>query len=163
MCELFFKKSGFTLIEVILVILILGIVISVGGTLMGFGFKGGFASKDSIYAASIARVSIERMSFDLLSARNATTTDLTPNANSITFVTTDDATVSYSLSGTNLMRNTKILANYVTALNFTYLDQVFATTVIATNVRCVVINMTVNYNSNIINLTSTVCPRNYAI
>lgn len=157
------KYNGVTLIEIIIVIVILSIVVSVGGVLLGFGFKGGFASKNSIYAASVARVAIERMGKDILNARSATAADLTPNANSITFVSSDGVSVTYALSGTNLMRNNKILANYVSALSFTYLNQLFTTTTTATEVRCVVINMTISYQGNISNLATTVCPRNYAL
>lgn len=159
----FKKYSAVTLIEIIIVIVILSIVVSVGGVLLGYGFKGGFASKDSIYAASVARVAIERMGKDILNARSATAADLTPNANSMTFISADGTSVSYSLSGTNLMRNSKTLANYVSALSFTYLNQLFATTTTATEVRCVVINMTISYQGNTSNLATTVCPRNYAL
>lgn len=157
------KQGGVTLIEIIVVIVILSIIISVGGVLMGFGFKGGFASKDSIYASSIGRVAIERMSHDILNARSATAADLTANANSIFFVMVDGKSVTYSLTGTDLMRNTKTLADYISALSFTYLDDSFLATTTATSVRCVVINMTINYQNNNTNLTTTVCPRNYSL
>lgn len=157
------KQLGVTLIEIIIVIVILSIIISVGGVLMGFGFKGGFASRNSIYAASIGRVAIERMGNDILNARSATAADLTPNANSIVFVMSDGTSVTYSLSGTDLMRNAKILTDYISALSFTYLDDSFLVTTTATSVRCVVINMTVSYQNNNANLTTTVCPRNYSL
>lgn len=165
MINAFFKKkqAGVTLIEIIIVIVILSIIISVGGVLLGFGFKGGFASKDSIYAASIGRVAIERMGNDILNARSATAADLTPNVNSMVFVMTDGTPVTYSLTGTDLMRNTKTLADYISALSFTYLDDSFLVTTTATSVRCVVINMTVNYQNNNANLTTTICPRNYSL
>jgi prepilin-type N-terminal cleavage/methylation domain-containing protein len=157
------KNNGVTLIEIIIVIVILSIIVSVGGVLLGSGFKGGFASRDSIYAATVGRVAIERMGNDILNARSATAADLTPNANSITFISVDGKSITYSLSGTNLMRNSKTLANYVSALSFTYLNQLFVATTTATEVRCIVINMTISYQGNTSNIATIVCPRNYAL
>lgn len=157
------KKQGFTLIEVIIVILILGVIVSVGGVLLGLGFRGGFASKDLVYAASMARVAIGRMGDDILNARSATAANLSLNSNSITFASNDGISISYSLSGTNLMRNSKILSKDIGALNFTYYDQIFSTTSIPSDVRCIQINMTVTYNNSTNNLTTLVCPRNFSL
>jgi prepilin-type N-terminal cleavage/methylation domain-containing protein len=156
-------SQGFTLIEIIIVIIILSIIISMGGVLLGLGFRGGFASKDDVYVTSMARTAMERMSRDLLSARDASTSDLTPNTNSITYTSNDGNSVTYALSGTNLMRNNKILSKNISALTFTYYDQTFASTTTTSDVRCIQINMTASYNNVSDNLQTLICPRNFSL
>lgn len=162
--KVFFQNNkGFTLFEVVIVIVILSVVISIGGVLLGVGFKGGFASKNSIYSASIGRVALKRMAADINNVHNASASGLTLGTNSFTFVLSDGNSVSYYLSGTDLMRNSKVLANDISALSFAYYDQVFSSTAIPANVRCIAINLTVSYQSNTNNLVTMVCPRNFAL
>lgn len=154
---------GTTLIEMIMVILVLSILISVGGVLLGVGFRGGFASTDSIYVASIARAAMEQMTSNLLEARYSGSSDLTIGTNSITFTNINGNSISFSRSGNNLMRNSKILSDYTTALTFTYLDENNSVTATPANVRCIGINASFAYNTGSVSLQSLVCPRNYSL
>lgn len=157
------NNKGFTLIEMLMVIVILSIILTVGGVLLGAGFSGGFATHEGTYSGSNARVAFERMSEELKEARSPTVGDLTPNANSITFTKIDGSTVTYSLSGTSLLRNSQVLADYETALTFTYLTSNNITTTDATQVRCIVISTTVSYKNTTLPLQTAVCPRNYVL
>ncbi|OGT96773.1 MAG: hypothetical protein A2298_04500 [Gammaproteobacteria bacterium RIFOXYB2_FULL_38_6] len=91
-----------------------------------------------------------------------TTDDLVMGANSITFSDVDGSTITYSLSGENLMRNSQALANHVTALSFTYQDADGAATAIAANVRYITVFITLMENKVTSSLQDTVFLRNVA-
>lgn len=66
----------------------------------------------------------------------------TTTASSFTFQYPTGTSITYSRTGTNVMRNSDILMNNVTALAFTYYDQAGNTTTTAANVRSVRIQLT---------------------
>lgn len=157
------RNRGATLIEMVIVIIILGIIFTTGTTLFDYAFKTGFIVKDEQQARSRARFALERMSDELRNARSATSADLSPQSNQITFTTNDGVSITYSIVGTDLMRNSQILAAGASNLSFTYLKEDNTTTVTASEVRCIVISITFTKNDSSVPLTSTVCPRNYAL
>lgn len=145
------RSSGFSLIELISVIVILGIVSAIGVKLLGGTVKAYFDGKGYIIADAQARVALTRMTRELHLIRSATATDLTVTPSTeITFKDTSGASIRYYLSGTSLMRNSQILADGVTNLSLTYLqrDGKTATTTV-TNVFYVILNFSTIYgNSN---------------
>ncbi len=155
------QLQGFTLIEMIIVIVILAIIFASGALLLRLGLTGGFSAQNNTANNANARAAFERMEDELKDARS--TGDLIPNTNSITFVKIDGTSVTYALSGGNLMRNSDILATNTASLAFTYLTATNTTTTIAAQVRCIVINATMTSNNVTLPLTTTVCPRNYVL
>jgi prepilin-type N-terminal cleavage/methylation domain-containing protein len=156
-------SGGFTLVEMILVIVIVGIILSIGAIFLTTGLKGNFATEDSVYTSYNARTALLRMGDDLKEARAATASDLSPSANSITFTTISGNTITYSLSGTNLMRNSQILASHTSALSFVYLTATNTTTSNPTLVRCIVVSTTTQYHNFTLPLQTVICPRNYVL
>lgn len=156
-------NKGFSLVEVVLVMVILGILLTTGSGLFQQAFETGFVTKDQQKARTQAQFALERMNDELKNARSATSSDLTPNASDITFVDDDGESIKYSISGTNLMRNSNILVSDISSLSFTYLKEDNSTTTTAADVRCIVISVTATKNISVVTMTTTVCPRNYLL
>ena len=114
--------SGVTLLEMVLVLVILGIIAALGSSFLSGGLNAYFTERDISNAAWQGRLALERITRDLRTVRSATAGDLTITpANQISFTNTAGTNVSYSLSGSTLMRNGQPLADGITALSFTYL------------------------------------------
>lgn len=155
------KRQGFTLIEIIIVMVLIGIL---GGAISPFIYS---LSKIVILEYSLggvntqARVAMERMSRELRVIRNNTSTDLTAASNAITFTTINGDTIGFSLSGSNLMRNSQILASNVSNLTFTYYDSNGATTTTVADMKFIRIDLTLTQNNSSANLNTVVYPRSW--
>src|SRR3989339_416718 len=154
------KKNflGFTILEVVVVIIIIGIVASVIGPILYISTKAANTQYEISNVTNEGRVAVLRIARELRMMR--TTDDLVMGANSITFSDVDGSTITYSLSGENLMRNSQALANHVTALSFTYQDADGAATAIAANVRYITVFITLMENKVTSSLQDTVFLRN---
>ncbi len=113
-------SNGFTLVELVVVIIISGILAAVGVQMLGKTLSSFIFSRDVTKGDWQARVALERLTRDLRMARSATSLTITP-ATAITFSDTDGNNVNYFLSGSSLMRNTQVLADNISNLQFTYL------------------------------------------
>lgn len=153
------KQRGFSLIEMVLVIVIVGIIASVGAQLMGTGFQLYFTGRDTLSVDAQARVALERMTRELRTVRPATSLTMTP-ATQITFTDETGTVVQYVLGGGNLMRNTEVLAGGVTGLGFVYLDSTGAVTATAAQVFYVSVQFTVTQGGMSSTYRATVSPRN---
>jgi hypothetical protein len=67
--------------------------------------------------------------------------------------------ITYSLSGTSLMRNTQPLADGIGSLTFAYLDRNEAVTSTLANIRYVTVTLTITSNGANYTLTDTLNPR----
>jgi hypothetical protein len=85
----------------------------------------------------------------------------TMTANALTFTDVDDAVVSFSLSGGNLLRGGDILVSGVAGLTFTYLDADGAVTAVAADVRTIRIEIVLTSGSQTIRLETAARVRNY--
>jgi prepilin-type N-terminal cleavage/methylation domain-containing protein len=113
------RLSGFTLIELVVVIMLIGILLSGSTNLLNQGFKSFFTGKDIINANWQGSIALERLARDLRSVRS--NTDITAAAaNSITFIDIDGNTITYQVSGGKLQRNTQYLADGVQSITFAY-------------------------------------------
>ena len=155
------KLQGFTLIEVIIVIVLMGIL---GGAIAPFIYS---LSQIVIVEYSLGgvntqtRVAMERMSRELRVIRSNTSTDLTAGASSISFNTINGDAISFSLSSTNLMRNSQILASNVSDITFTYYDSSGATTATVTDMKFIRVDLTLTENNISANLNTVVYPRSW--
>ncbi len=158
-------NKGITLIELLLVVVILGLVFSVGGAMIAEGFRATYTSRDIIDADWQARLALARITrdmrgmgipFDIVA--------MTPGGNPVNFVDSTGQTTTYSLSGTTLMRNSQALAIGVSALAFTYYDQNFAVITNAAQtslVRYIAISLTVTHGGTSRSFLTMVTPRNF--
>ncbi len=119
--------QGFTLIEFIAVMVVVGVIAVIGGNIFRGAFMAYFGSKDLVQADAQVKVALERMARELKDIRSASATDLpTFTASAITFVDVNGNTIAYALSGTTLNRTLNAgaaqpLADNISSLAFSYL------------------------------------------
>ncbi len=168
------RNRGFTLVEMVVVMVIIGIIASVGALVLKEVFSTFFAGEDINRGDWQGRVAMERMSRELRDIRFASAADLpTIGANTIRFFDVYGNDITYALSGTTLNRTqaptgAQPLADNVSALAFTYLDQTGTGTAVAANVYYIQVQATVTATatgttSTVFNATyrTTVKPRNF--
>jgi prepilin-type N-terminal cleavage/methylation domain-containing protein len=113
------KKNGFTLVEIIVSLVILGII----GAVVGMGIaniaKSYVASGANLDTAQKGTLVLSRLVKELSAVKSITTA----TASSITFTRTDTVTNTISVNGANLLlNNTDILTDQVNAFTLTYYD-----------------------------------------
>lgn len=150
--------SGATLVEMIAVIVIFGIVASVGVMVLGRSFESYQLTREVTNVDWHGRVALERLTRELREIRSATATDLgftaTP-ATELKFVDSAGNNVCFYLSGGRLMRSAdgptgtcgttlpQPLADNVSALNFYFYQGDGSDATLATNVYYITANFTV--------------------
>jgi prepilin-type N-terminal cleavage/methylation domain-containing protein len=113
--------SGFTLVEMVAVIVILGIVAAIGVPLILSAADALSFLTVRVDMAQSADVAMGRITQEIRRLRDAESID-TATSTQFRFFDADDTDIDYSLSGSNLMRNSDILASNVDSLTFTYYD-----------------------------------------
>lgn len=159
------KHKGFSLIELISVIVISAIVAGIIGSALSTGFFGYFLATSMNPLSNQATIAMTRMSNDLKHAVSFSSI----GASSVTF--RDAANNVYVYNNTSCGANTlcltlnggtpSTLLTGVTLLNFSYYASTLAVTTAAASVRAVTINLTVSgSNNNTVALINTIYPRN---
>jgi prepilin-type N-terminal cleavage/methylation domain-containing protein len=145
------KKStcGFSLVELVIVIAILSIVVAGVSQLLTVGFNSYFMGKNIISADWQGRVAIEKMTRDLHLVRSRNDIVMA-SSNSFSFISIDGSPISYSQVGSQLIRNTSVLAGGVQSLSFQYFDSTgsyLGASPVVTNIRYIVISLNVTSNN----------------
>ncbi len=155
--------KGFTLIEIVIVIVIMGIVAAIGSLIMSRGFSSYFTERDITSVDQQARLALERMTRELRLIRvTSSGPDISVmNTNLVTFTDNTATGITYTISAGQLTRNGVPLAANLTALNLSYLTSTGAATVNPAQVFYIQVALTVNQNSITTNFRSTVTPRNF--
>jgi prepilin-type N-terminal cleavage/methylation domain-containing protein len=131
-------QRGFTLIELVIVILVTGIIAAGASNLLYKGFLAYIEGKNISNVQYQSQLALMRMGIDLRNIRSSS--DITTATSSqLTFVDINGSTVSYSLSGGQLLRNSVALAPSVTSLSFTYYTSAGAATSTLTSIRYIVV------------------------
>lgn len=153
---------GFSLVELITVLVILGIVASAGALTMSRSFNAYFSGRDITRADWQGRLALERMTRDLREVRSPT--DITTmTATQITYTDIFGNAITYTLGGTTLTRNGTALAGNISALNLSYLQRNGQTTAAtAAQVYYITVQATVTSINNIsVIYHDTVKPRSF--
>ncbi|MDO8603296.1 MAG: prepilin-type N-terminal cleavage/methylation domain-containing protein [Candidatus Omnitrophota bacterium] len=163
-------KRGFTLIELIIVIVVIGIIAgAMGYILLGAVDAWTFKAKrnDLLWDA---RLAINRIGREIREIKNLTSVT-TASSSQFRFTNVNDNSITYSLSGASLNRTkdgaANILAQNVSSFSFTYYDSSgasIATPAVspsATNIRRVRINMTLTNGGQNFYAQSDGVPRNF--
>ncbi|MFC1666756.1 prepilin-type N-terminal cleavage/methylation domain-containing protein [Candidatus Omnitrophota bacterium] len=164
------KVNGFTLIELVIVIMIIGIITGVVGfvllgTVDAWTFK--FNRNDILWDG---RLAMNRMLREMREVKDLTSVT-TASSSQFRFINTDDIDITYSLSITDLNRTengvSNTLAEDVSSLAFTYFDSsgsAISTPTVSpseTDVRRVMVNLTLTKNGENVYLQSESVPRNF--
>jgi hypothetical protein len=153
--------------EMIVVIVLIGIVFSIGATLLGQIFTAYFTTRDIEDADWQGLIALERISRDLRELRTAADLNTTfPTANALSFTDRYGSLVEYSLNGTALVRSTDgtayTLADSIGGLSFAYLQsdgQTAATG--AANTSYITLRLQVTADNYSDTLRLTIQPRIY--
>src|SRR3989304_9709026 len=153
------KNRGFTLMEMVIVIIVTLILVPIAATILAQEFKIFYVGQNLANADWQGRVALDRMTRDIRAATSITTA----GANSIVFTNIDGVAVSYSRGGTNNTQliystasNPQILANNIAGLTFVYYGQDGITQAVGNSIRYITITLNiVNLNANF-NLTTAV-------
>lgn len=157
------SQKGFTLIELVMVIILLSIVAAIASKMLTQGLNALLTGQNVISANWQGQIAMERMSRDILLVRSPAAIT-TIAANNFAFTDMSNNTVSYSLSGTSLTLtqngNSEVLANGILSLTFSYFDRNGTSTATATLVRQIRISINVTQNNANYTLTTAIYPRN---
>jgi prepilin-type N-terminal cleavage/methylation domain-containing protein len=144
------KQKGFTLIEIIIVIIVVGIIIAGSSNLLSQGFRSYMATKSVIDTNWQNTVALETMTRDLRAIRSSS--DITAaNSTSITFNATTGNTVTYTINGASLGRTEQSsyqpVADNFSNLTLQYYDSSGATanTSNPSTIRYIIVNPDANY------------------
>jgi prepilin-type N-terminal cleavage/methylation domain-containing protein len=149
------KHQGFTLIEMVIVMIITGIITAASSIMLSAGFKNYFVAISTTGLNTRAGIAMMRMSKELQQA--ASISNMT--ATSVTFTTTGGSTITYSWSSPTITRtgvSSQTLNNEVTAFSLSYYQANFTTTATASAVRAITINATFSNTTATLPLINTV-------
>lgn len=155
---------GFTLVELILTMVIMSILFAFVGTIMYTGLKSYSLVSDRQNAISKARMALNLMADELVVISNPATDITSISSTSITFVSAEGESVTYSISSQNLMRDANILTDNVgTGTGFTYYTAGGGTTSTPSQVHRIKIDLAVNADASVhgvIRMTESIYLRN---
>ena len=123
---LVFSRKGFSLIELIMVIVVVGIISVAVAPIFFGGFQAFFTAKNFSGMNAQAELAMDRLAREIRGVDPSQDLDSAtlPTASQLKFRlyngTAQAAWVTYTLSGTNLMRNTDTLATGISSLAFSY-------------------------------------------
>jgi len=171
------QARGWTLIEVVMVLVILAIVVAVGGRMMSSMLRSYFAARDITSSDAQARVGFERMTRELRQIRTATAGDVDiASGIQIRFIDMDGNSVCYyrDVATSRLMRSAdgpssacgttlpQPLSDFVSSLNFYYYTSTLAATVPPpTSLSYITVKVGVQDNDVSDTLRATIHPRTF--
>jgi len=118
------QEAGYTLIELVLTIVLVGIIAAIVGTLLLQGTQALVAEDVRSNITSEARLAIERMIREIRTIRSPTDADIPSwTVSDLSFVDLDGAAIAYAVGGGTLTRNGVPLSADVSNLSFSYFQR----------------------------------------
>lgn len=153
------NESGFTLVEMVMVIVILGIIAATASTMLSNGFTAFLTGQNVTDADWQGRLAMERLEGDLRAVRSPS--DIaTATATQLIFTDMSGTSITYQLSGTTLMRNAQVLADGVGGLTFAYYDLNGSATAVLTSIRYISYSLNITQKGTNYTVATTIYPRN---
>src|SRR5689334_5144417 len=135
------REKGFTLIELIMVILIVSIISVVVGKTLYHSFQTFLTIQNITEADWTGYASLDRIANDIHRIRSAG--DITTiSSNNLVFTDISGTSVQFQLSGNSILRNSQTLVSGVSSLSFTYRDKNGSVTATPSSVRYITISVT---------------------
>jgi prepilin-type N-terminal cleavage/methylation domain-containing protein len=162
---LILRQLGFTLIELIVVIVVLGIVASMGAVVVRDGMLGYLSGRETTSADWQARLALERIARELRNVAAPGSASIDPascGSPGFSFVDITANQISYTLAGGSLQRNGQPLADTVTGLRFYCLQndgQTYST--VPSAVYYITVSMIVSTANTSAIYRTTVKPRSF--
>lgn len=159
-------EAGFTLVELVLVIVLLGIVSAVAAVPLMEGARIFTSGEVRADLNNQGRLAVERMAREIRMARSRTAADLPGccNAGTLSFVDLNGSAIAYTTAaGNTITRNgTALAAGDTVVLNFSYFQQDGSTpATLATQVWSIQIDLTVTKSGESQAYRVRVHPRNF--
>lgn len=140
------RAKGFTLIELIMVIVIMGVISVVIGRILFSSLQTFITSQNISDDDWQGLLSLNKFTNDVHNIRSANDI-LTVSASTFSFVDVTGNTVTYQLSGSSLLRGGITLASGVSSIAFSYYDKNYTVTATPTNVRYISFSTTQTQNN----------------
>jgi len=154
------RAKGFTLIELIFVIVLLGIISAIASKIISQGLNSYLTNKNIIDANWQGAIALERITRELHMIRSPT--DITTStASQLSFTDIAGTAISYSLSGTNLMQSGTVLADGASSLTFTYFNKNGVSTATPSTMRYIKIALNITKNNVIYTLSTAAYLRDF--
>ena len=121
MCKKTLNKNGFTLIEIIISLVLIGIIAAVVGMSSVHMVKSFLFSEKNVDTLLKGQIAVARMEKELNNVKKVSASSI----NSITFTSyrdTDPKTRTINVSGNNLLLDTDILTDQVSSFSLAYYD-----------------------------------------
>jgi prepilin-type N-terminal cleavage/methylation domain-containing protein len=156
------RQPGFSLVELIVVIVVLGIVASMGAMVVRDGMLGWLRGREITSADWQGRLALERITRELrdIAAPNASNIAAC-GGSTFAFSDINALPISYALSANTLLRNGQPLADNVSGLNFSCLTSAVQATTTLTDVFYVSVSMVVSTANTSATYRTTVKPRSF--
>jgi prepilin-type N-terminal cleavage/methylation domain-containing protein len=154
------KYRGYSLIEVVVVIVILSIIAAIASKVLQAGFNAYITSQNIATANAQARVAFEKMTRDIHAIASPASIS-TATASQLSFTEINGSSVTYQLTGTQLMQGSNVLADGVHSLTFSYWDQNAASTTVAANICYVTVLLNITSGGVNYTMRTTVSTMNY--
>ena len=160
---------GFTLIEIIITIVLIGIIASIAAGIILQGVRSYSDVDNRSNVRYQAQLAVERMAREIRMIRSATAVDITAlTATNLQFNDINGNNIQFQRVGAiapyTMQRNTNVLANNVQSITFSYFanDGVTAVTLATvTTLWFVVIDLTVQQGTETISVRTRVHPMNF--
>jgi prepilin-type N-terminal cleavage/methylation domain-containing protein len=133
--------KGFSLIELIMVIVIIGVISSVVSRILMESFKT-FVVSQNVSEVDWQGLLIEETFENDVQSIRSNNDVLTITSHTFSFINTAGSTITYSVSGNTLTRNNIVLATTLQSFAFSYYDKNYTATTTALDVRYVAISST---------------------
>jgi prepilin-type N-terminal cleavage/methylation domain-containing protein len=160
------RNAGFTLIEIIIVIVIVGVISTIAALIILEGAKA-FSIEDRRSNVHYqARLAVERMAREIRLIRSRTGTDIpVMAANDLSYTDVSGNQMRYQLVGNAIQHSQNAtvqpLATNVTALAFTYFQQDGTVALTAATLWYVVIDITAQQGAETLHVRTRVHPMNF--
>lgn len=142
------KRRGFTIIELIMVIVIVGFIFGLAGSMLATGFRSYFLSENISSSASMANIAMSNMMREIEGAQSFSSVAAT----SVTFVNAAGNTITYDLNGTTLERTdsngTQPVCKSLSSFTFAYYDSTLVTTATLASIVYVTAQVTLTVGNN---------------